>query len=390
MHLIFHVGFNNFGGVVTTKSISIIGATAGYVDTKLSVVMNNPSTISITVGDVVLRVLYQGYDIGPAIIKNLVVIPGDNSYDADFQLTPTADPTQQMVLASVLSGYLMAQVFEFNVKGTTDSTSVDSLKEGFAGLDLKTSLTGIPATLISGAEVYNLNFCPGNNNPCSQTTFTIQNNIDTGFSIVSVIAEVWYQPIDTSISTVPVMIGTINGAFDSPFFIGARAQATSAALLMAFNINAPGIDGIVAEIVNAFVSADKYIYVNVVQNATITVGNDGSFHGVLSYSQNHVMVNVATLIDPAPNSLFMKSLSSQLSSSLALSTASIPLSTPSIPATETVPVTTTTPVATTTDVPSTTDIGTPTTTTTDLPTTPTTATVTTTDSPSGGITSTAP
>lgn len=348
--------------------------------------MNNPSPISITVGDVTLRVWYQGYDIGPAIIKNLVAVPGANTYDADFQLTPTADTNQQVVLASVLSGYLMQQTFQFEVKGNTDSTSVDSLKEGFAGLDLKTTLTGIPATLINKAQVWNLVVCSDGLNPCASTTFTIQNNIDTGFSIIGVQAEVWYTPKDPTIPG-PVQIATINDAFKSPFFIGARQLATSPPLTMVINGNMPF--QVLLEVLGYYGSADPIMMVNVVQKATITVGNDGSFHGALAYQQNGVPVDMSTLATPYPAmaSLFGSASAHNSSASLPLSTASIPLSTPSVPITTSSPVSQSSgSTVSSTDSTTTTTSDSTTTTTTVAPTTPTTAPVTT-GSPSGASSS---
>ncbi|CAM0140292.1 hypothetical protein VKS41_005895 [Umbelopsis sp. WA50703] len=361
------MGFNNFGGVVTTNSISIVGATASYVDTKLSVTLNNPSPISITVGDVTLRVMYQGYDIGPAIITNLIAVPGANTYDADFQLTPTADSAQQIVIASVLSGYLMQQSFDFQVVGNTASTSVESLQEGFAGLNLKTTLTGIPATLVTSSALANFGLATGCDSLlCASANFVIQNSIDTGFSLISVNADVYYQPQDTTLSPVPVLIGTVTATLSPPLFIGAHQSATSPYLLMAVNVD--GATLVVTELFSIYESDYKFIKVNVQQNATITVGDDGAFHGVLAYAQDNVLVDISNMFNPVSTNAIMASLSASAnaSSSIPLSTAlpgssSTPSASivPSAPVTSTVTstlssdtTTTTTDPATTTETPS--------------------------------------
>jgi hypothetical protein len=380
------LGFNNFGGVVTINSISIIGGTANYVDTKLSVTLTSPSPITISVGDVTLRVVYNGYDIGPAIIKNLVVKNGANTYDADFQLTPTADPQQQVVLASVLSGYLMHQTFQMQVKGTSDSTSVDSLKEGFAGISLATSLTGIEPTLVAYCAIYDLTTCPDGANLCMVTQITIQNSIDTTFSIDSIDASVLYLPIDDPTVTAPAVIGTTQWKFDSPFDIPARAQVNSPNVTI--TVNADNINALLDAL--AFLDAPPYgVYMDIQQTAVITVGDDRSFHGVLQYSQNHVWISMIPYLQAngwnttgygiLPNTTTASVLSANVSSSiasssLAVSTASAPMSTaiasvPTTTTTTTVDITTATPVVTL----STTDTTT-TTTTTDGNTTTTTPT----------------
>ncbi|KAI8579351.1 hypothetical protein K450DRAFT_288548 [Umbelopsis ramanniana AG] len=366
--------------VVTINSISIIGATANYVDTKLSVTLNSPSPITISVGDVTLRVIYNGYDIGPAIIKDLVVKNGANTYDADFQLTPTADTQQQVVLASVLSGYLMHQTFQMQVTGTSESTSVDSLKDGFAGISLATSLTGIEPTLIVGAAIYTLDGC--GETVCMGTTFTLQNSIDTDFAIESLQAAVYFMSADLNITT-PTQIGSVQYTFDPVLSIPARGQVTSTQVPIAFDLDAMDLLG---PLVNLLTAPPFGFYVNVAQTAVITVGSGGPFHGALQYSQNNVWTSSIPLaqsigIDTSgygtlpnvttPNVLSANASSSVVSSSIPVSTASAPISTASTPVSTTTSsvvdttsdTTTATPAVTTTDTTTTTDSNTPTTTT---------------------------
>ncbi|KAI9279037.1 hypothetical protein BC943DRAFT_298272, partial [Umbelopsis sp. AD052] len=388
------MGFNNFGGAVTINSISIIGATANYVDTKLSVTLNSPSPITISVGDVTLRVNYNGYDIGPAIIKNLVVKNGANTYDADFQLTPTADPQQQMVLASVLSGYLMHQTFQMQVTGTTESTSVESLKDGFAGISLATSLTGIDPTLIVVAIISNILPCDDSGTSvCLSTQFTLQNSIDTDFAVVSLTAAISFTSAELNVTT-PVTIGNIQNTFDPVLSIPARGQVTSDVVPVVFNMDAVDILG---PLVNLMTSPPFGFYVDVSQTAIITVGPNGEFHGALQYSQDHVWTSTIPLAQSAqinttgygilpnttgPNVLSANASSSIASSSIPLSTASVPLSTASLPASSAnssvVTPTTTTVATTTVDTTTATPAVTPTTTDTTTTTTDSTNTTTTT------------
>lgn len=387
--------------MVTINSISIIGATANYVDTKLSVTLTSPSPITISVGDVILRVVYNGYDIGPAIIKNLVVKNGANTYDADFQLTPTADPQQQVVLASVLSGYLMHQTFQMQVKGTSDSTSIDSLKEGFAGISLATSLTGIEPTLISYCAINDIVECPEYSSACMIVQITIQNNIDTTFSLDSIDANVLYMPSNDPLVTSPQLLGSTKWKFDSPLDIPARAQVMSPNVTIVVN-NDEGVSQAVGEVIQGLIFPPFGVYMNIQQTAVITVGNDRSFHGVLQYSQNNVWISGLAYAQSIgfnttgygifPNATTASTLSANASSSIAASSlaasTSAPMSTaiasvPTTTTTTTVDITTTTPVVTpsTTETTTTTTDGSTTTTppTTALSTPTTTAAATPTD-----------
>ncbi|CAO3693098.1 unnamed protein product [Umbelopsis ramanniana] len=342
-------GFNNFGGTVQVTSVSIAGATSSYIQIELGVVLTNPSAITITVGDIVFRTIAFGYDLGPTLLKQVTIAPGANSYSAEFQLTPSADTAQQAVIGQILSGYLMGGTFPLTVQGTTASSPIASLQEALAGVKLATSITGIAPSLITKAEVSNIQFNLPPNPITAATYVTLNNPLDTSFGLLSIHAKIIYANNGN-----PFQLAHIDLDFGGvPFTVGSKQSVTTPGLPLVFDASALQL--------LTLLSSGAPLEVTIAQTSTIVINN--AFGGMLSYSQD----NVPVTIDPiAPEVL------AGVMAALGLGPA---------PTTTTATVTTTT---TTLDVPTTTPTTTtdaPTTTTTqDLPTTtvPTTTTTTTT------------
>jgi hypothetical protein len=271
----FVIGFNNFGGAVKINSVSVAGATPHYVVIKLSVTLNSPSPVTINVGDIVFRTVAFGYDLGPTFLKQVTITQGDNTYDAEFQLTPTADPVQQGLIGKILSGYLMGGTFPLTVQGTSASSPILSLQEGLAGVKLATSITGVPPTLITSTKVVAL--VPGA--PTTATTYVTMNNpLDVSFSLISLQAQIFF-----TLPTGTIQLAHINYKFGTPFTVGAKQAATTPGIPLVFDI--PLLDLLP-------LASLPVININIVQNATVVVGQ--GFVGILAYSQN----NVPAYLDP--------------------------------------------------------------------------------------------
>jgi hypothetical protein len=204
-------------------------------------------------------------------LNSVTIPPGSQDYQAEFHLTPTA--ASATTVAQVLSGYLQGQVFALTVKGSDNSTTIDSLKEGLAGVSLAGSLTGISPKLITGGVVKNLNLLAFS----ADTYITIANPLDVAFSITAIKAQIWYQGLTSYFE-----LATIDYTLPSPFSIPAKGTATSGAIPI--NFQDP-----IAHLADLLVILTKSsIVVDISQNATVVVG-DG-FNGVLSYSQKGVTI----------------------------------------------------------------------------------------------------
>ncbi|KAG2172665.1 hypothetical protein INT43_000012 [Umbelopsis isabellina] len=269
-------GFNNFGGQFTINSVDITGATPQYVILKLTITMTNPSFITITVGDISFDTLVMGINIGPTILNNLTIAPGAHQYAAEFHLTPNG--ANAPVVSAALSGYLQQQTMALNVKGSTNSTPIASLKEGLSGVSLTGSLTGIDAHLITGGVVKNLNLLAFS----ADTYITIQNPLDVQFSITGIKASIMYQGIASYFQ-----LASIDATLSSPFTVPAKGTATSGAIPLVFTDPIAHLLDLLA------ILGKSSIVVDISQNATIVVG-DG-FNNVLTYAQKGVTIQVEIL-----------------------------------------------------------------------------------------------
>ncbi|KAJ2957138.1 hypothetical protein NQZ79_g7101 [Umbelopsis isabellina] len=275
-NLLIVTGFNNFGGQFTINSVDITGATPQYVILKLTITMTNPSFITISIGDISFDTFVAGVNIGPTILNNLTITPGAHQYAAEFHLTP--EGSNAPVVSAALSGYLQQQTMALNVKGSSNSTSIASLKEGLSGVSLTGSLTGIDAHLITGGVVKNLDLLSFS----ADTYITIQNPLDVQFSITGIKASIMYQGISSYFQ-----LASIDATLSSPFTVPAKGTATSGAIPLVFT------DPLLHLIDLLAILGKSSIVVDISQNATIVVG-DG-FNNVLSYAQKGVTIQVEIL-----------------------------------------------------------------------------------------------
>ncbi|KAH8549288.1 hypothetical protein BGW37DRAFT_469259 [Umbelopsis sp. PMI_123] len=269
-------GFNDFGGafIVDQSTVAITGATPQYVILKMTISMTNPSFITITIGDIQFDTFVSGINIGPTILRNLTIAPGAQNYAAEFHLTPMG--SNDAFVSAILSGYLQKQTLALTVKGSENSTSIDSLKDGLSGVSLSGSLTGIDAHLITGGLVEDLTLDISTFSIGASTVITLHNPLDVGFSITGLKAAIYYT------GTSRFELASIDYTFPSPFTIGAQGTATSGKIPITF------VDPLAHLIDLAEILVSKSINVDISQNATVVVG-DG-FNNVLTYSQTGVPI----------------------------------------------------------------------------------------------------
>ncbi|KAM3579634.1 hypothetical protein VKS41_008086 [Umbelopsis sp. WA50703] len=193
-----------------------------------------------------------------------------------------------------------------NVKGSSNSTDIASLKEGLSGVSLTGSLTGIDAHLITGAVVKNLNLLAFS----ADTYITIQNPLDVQFSITGIKASIMYQGL-----TSYFQLASIDTTLSSAFTVPAKGTATSGAIPLDFT------EPLLHIIDLLDILTKSSIVVDISQNATIVVG-DG-FNNVLSYAQKGVTIQLEILPGSAAAlSAKVNGTSSGLSSPIANATSS--------------------------------------------------------------------
>ncbi|KAG0305312.1 hypothetical protein BGZ97_001149 [Linnemannia gamsii] len=140
----------NVGGASITD-IKIVGGTSEYLEINQNVVLQNPSGLTVKVGDVAFNIGYAGNAMGRAVVKDMVLVPGNNTLPAVFHMAPS----NEHVRDGFLTGYCAGASFTLDVAGAADSTKVESLKDAMASVKMASTIKGITDKLIpvgSGAQ----------------------------------------------------------------------------------------------------------------------------------------------------------------------------------------------------------------------------------------------
>ncbi|KAJ3838704.1 hypothetical protein F5878DRAFT_725102 [Lentinula raphanica] len=144
-------GINSFGGKASLSNVTVTGSGGSggneFVVAPLTTTLENPSNISLDTINIALPVFYEGTMIGRAAINTFDLVPGTNAIPSEFHYEPSNsnDSVAQAFIADFLTS---TENLPLSIKGDSDSTPIDSLKEALSGLSLSTSLPGMGQTLI--------------------------------------------------------------------------------------------------------------------------------------------------------------------------------------------------------------------------------------------------
>ncbi|KAJ3397336.1 hypothetical protein CcCBS67573_g06931 [Chytriomyces confervae] len=240
-------GFQGFQNIQILKT-SVVGGTAeGGVQMKVSLILNNPSTLSLATNvDVKMDLVFdpatvgiQGVPptkVGYAIMPNMKVVPGPNPVLSDcFVMADASNPVSVAVVRALMSGFIAGKTAPMAIKGNLNSIIYDSLKPAFAGLSIPASITGPEAgkKLVLGSRIYPR--VTGDKTDL-YTDFHIVNPLDTPFYLRRIQAEVVSELTKS-------VIGTIDFTMDPPFMVPANSDATTPQTLLiqtaAQNVLAP-------------------------------------------------------------------------------------------------------------------------------------------------------
>ncbi|KAF9930757.1 hypothetical protein FBU30_011293 [Linnemannia zychae] len=181
----------NVGGASITD-IKIVGGTSEYLQINQNVVLQNPSGLTVSVGDVAFNIDYAGNRMGRAVVKDMVLKPGNNSLPAVFQMAPK----NEHVRDGFLSGFCAGGTFTLDIAGAADSTKVESLKDAMASVKMSSTIKGITDKLIppgSGAQPDILNMLQMTDPRKTPVQVMIYNPFDTPLFIKRMTATNYWQ-----------------------------------------------------------------------------------------------------------------------------------------------------------------------------------------------------
>ncbi|KAK4514796.1 uncharacterized protein ATC70_002401 [Mucor velutinosus] len=279
-------GFNSFGNVATIKSLKVTGATLQYIIVDLVVTLNNPSNITIIIGDVNFDVYMNEYNaiVGKAYMLDTTIKPGAQDYNSVMHLAEGA--TSIEAVGKMLYYYLTGAAVPLTIRGSATSTPIVPLQQGLSKLQLATSINGVTTGLIEKLDVVvDINDLAAG--LPAKATITIRNPLDTKFALKSITASC------TSYLTcnyagkyqyTNFQIGAVNYEFPTPFEVGPGESKTTGEIPV--NIDIANIDAVMADL-----GAMKGVY-NITQTAAAIVGDQFETDHMV-YSQMNVPYTIS-------------------------------------------------------------------------------------------------
>ncbi|KAF9204490.1 hypothetical protein BGZ49_005245 [Haplosporangium sp. Z 27] len=205
----------------TITALQVTGGTTDALQLSITVVIINPSSISLNAGDVVLDLIYNGANLGTVTLPNLSIVPGANTIQATSSINP-AGSSQGIELLTLYTSGTGAAV---SIAGTPTSTQVESLSLAFGALNIGSQMPGLQSKLLAGAALVVLDTTLTNG--LAQTVVTINNPFVPPMTILSIDSKITYNGI---------ALGSVVSTFPSPPVIpGVGQGAITASLAMNTN-----------------------------------------------------------------------------------------------------------------------------------------------------------
>ncbi|KAI0268735.1 hypothetical protein BC834DRAFT_651204 [Gloeopeniophorella convolvens] len=151
-------GIDGFEHTAGLNNVSVTGSGGNggneYVNADITATLQNPSNISLQTNDVSLAVIYKDVQIGRAAIDVLNLVPGENSFPAQFHYEPdnANDTTAQSFLTEFIQS---ADTLDLTIKGDGSSSPYASLVPALEGVTLSAGLKALDVPpLITHINVY--------------------------------------------------------------------------------------------------------------------------------------------------------------------------------------------------------------------------------------------
>ncbi|KAG0289342.1 hypothetical protein BGZ96_007093 [Linnemannia gamsii] len=282
----------NFNTQHTTVSdVVVSGGTSEHIIINVVVALTNPSTLTVTIGNVKLSV-FDGTTsqfLGDLVIQNLNIVPGGpTSVPAQFLFHPLDAVLRDQFLTRFVAG----DTFPLHVTGSpTGSTPLPELQKALSLLSLSCSVGGLnppPLLFPSGRATSTLNTILG-----SHTTAVwvdIQNPLPAPMFCTSIVATVTWRGD---------LFGTINQPVE--FLIpGSQGRATTPEL----TLQHPGDLGFSAFLTTQFlpvypgvaIGGGAMVPFEMDLQFGVRIGGEGGYAATISYKQRiEIMVKMTVL-----------------------------------------------------------------------------------------------
>ncbi|KAH7041863.1 hypothetical protein BKA57DRAFT_414041 [Linnemannia elongata] len=252
------------------SALQVISGTTTELTMAITVIIVNPSSISLSAGDIVLSLVYKGVALGTVTMPNLAIVPGANTIQASSSINPAASPEGMELLTLYTSG-AGATV---SIVGTPTSTAVESLNLAFGALNIETQMPGLPTKLLGGASLVVLDTTLVDG--LAQTVVTVNNPFVPPMTILSIDSKITYNGVAlgtvvSTFGTPPVIPGVGAGTITAPLLMNTNAHdlvTLIRAQAVANGLNTAAFDGLLALQAGGNPSPDLFVGFNVADFVT--------------------------------------------------------------------------------------------------------------------------
>lgn len=186
----------------------------------------NPSDTTVGAGDVSFSVLFQNNIIGSAVIRNILLVPGENAVPTEINYMPIG-------AANVASGQLLLENYVQNitsdavVQGNSQTTPIPSLLEGLSGITLSTSIPPLEKLIVVQARLV----VPKDiaQTGIAQVNVAIANPFTASINIINLRADAIFQGI--TIGSIDQDLAATNNIINAP------GKVTTVSQQIPFNVN---------------------------------------------------------------------------------------------------------------------------------------------------------
>ncbi|CAI2166343.1 8760_t:CDS:1 [Funneliformis geosporum] len=141
--------FNSPGKEPVVSNINILAGTTNQIIIGSIVTLANPTSFSVSIGQVGFDLYYNDSKIGTVAIDDLSIVPGPNPVQVIITLDDPANNAGNDLLVSYLSG----KETILNIKGNDDSTKVSSMIPAFKAINIPSPLPPFNLPLITKANM---------------------------------------------------------------------------------------------------------------------------------------------------------------------------------------------------------------------------------------------
>ncbi|TFK44582.1 hypothetical protein BDQ12DRAFT_661303 [Crucibulum laeve] len=212
---------------VTVSNLDVNHGFPDFLLIKVDSALFNPSNLTIGTGDVSFSLQFQDQTIGSADIADLIIVPGNASYPIDVHFAPQGAAT--IAGRTLLQNFLQGIDVDTTIAGTTESTSVDSLKSALSQIRLTpVTIPALHQTLIKSVSlVFPLDIVKTG---IASSSFVLSNPFTASINLLKVGATATFHGLQ---------LGKINGVdvSSNPIRAEGHSDVTSPGLPLEFNLD---------------------------------------------------------------------------------------------------------------------------------------------------------